>query len=356
VAARQSWRDLSTNLGTGMITEHGFASTPMDTKNFVRALAPNDIQAALSPLLSVEHRAAGTTLMAQLAKELGDLSQITTSRIQKENKGKGSLQLGWTSKPEFNAGIGPAGRDHDYVMLIAMAAPLTLLSMAHAIWTPAPSQLSKLEILRGDMQPGALDPRALAVANDASVLLYYHELSHLLEGHCGLVWDAEPALDRRAFESQADYFAGLTFVARQPVPIRESTTASWKAMATRLVPASLLLSTAFKAFSEPSDQYHFPTTRMFSYLGGGFSSIRQHCKKFKLSAPFANQQAEMAFLRPLADEFAQRLRASPLHEFAGIESTLAQDVEQLMKITVPRLKALEPKILSLWKNLAKRRR
>lgn len=330
-----------------MITENAHQPTPLFASQ-LGALSSANVRASLQPELSESQAQAAEALVKQAANILEQLTQATVP----EFNGRGSLNLRWVPSPDFDAGALKFSGSHDYLISISVGAPIVLLAMAHEIWAPgkrAPSRtLLEEDILEGHMRPGVITPQAYAVAVDATCLLYFHELAHVLWNHCKLDWERTPSTDRRALEYQADYHAALTFVSWKAGPANSGQTTNWHAIAEDLVLAALLLSTALKGFSAPSDGYHFPTARLIAFMGGGFRAIADLCAQRSETSPFPDVGAEQVFLFPRMLTFVERLRATALSRLAGTESEIAGDFEQVHAVTVPREQELSASMGSLW--------
>lgn len=334
-----------------MITENSLQPSALCTSP-IGALSSTDIRSTLQPELSESQVRAAEALINQ-ATDI--LDQLTQAAIPKFN-GRGSLNFSWERSEAFNAAAGKLGPGHDYLIQIAIGAPTTLLAMAHEIWAPgerepSPRALREEDILDGHMRPGEITPMARAAALDATCLLYFHELAHVLWNHCEIDWRATPANDRRALEHQADYHAGLSFVLWKATTSSKAAALDWDVIADYLVSAALLLSTALKGFAAPSDGYHFPTIRLFAFMGGGFRSIEDQLKDCPEASPFPDVSAEQAFLAPRISAFWERVRGTDLRRLAGTESEIALDFEQVQSVTIPREKTLSQSMGSLWNSL-----
>lgn len=334
-----------------MITENALQSAALFASH-LGALSRADVRSALQPGLSESQIRDAEALVDQAADILEKLTQATVPKFN----GRGSLTLRWVRDEGFNAGAIKFGEGHDYVISISVDAPIVLLAIAHEIWAPsgrAPSRSGLIEqdILSKHMQPGEITPMASTTALDATYLLYFHELAHVLWNHCLLDWKATPANDRRALELQADYHAAFTFVYWKAWRTGSTASTDWRAIAADLVSAALLLSTALKGFSAPSDAYHFPTTRLLAFMKGAFRSIDGECNGRIELSPFPDQNAEGEFIGPLIHAFLERLLATDLRRLAGTESEIARDLEQFHTVTVPREEELSASMESLWASL-----
>lgn len=335
-----------------MITENARQPTSLFAST-LGALSSTYVRSALRPELSESQVQAAEALVNQAVDILEQLTQASAPKF----KGRGSLNLRWVLSQDFDAGALKFSGSHDYLINISVGAPIVLLAMAHEIWAPSkrepsPRTLFEDHILDGHMRPGEITPMAHTVALNATCLLYFHELAHVLWNHCQLDWEATPANDRRALEYQADYHAALTFVSWKAGPSNTGQATNWHVIAEDLVFAALLLSTALKGFSAPSDGYHFPTARLIAFMGGGFGAIADQCARRSETPPFPDLSAEQAFMAPHIHAFRECLRLTALKRLAGTETEIEDDFEQVHTVTVPRESELRSTMGSLWGSLA----
>jgi hypothetical protein len=333
-----------------MITESGLGRHA-EVSNRIKALSASDIASALRPELPPHQAEVAIAMTGEVSKELDHLMQLAT----REFRERGSINLGWGRSQSFDAAAMKVGPRHDYLITISVGAPLTLLAMAHEIWAMStdepPESLSEEAILNGAMRTGEIGQQAQLVAKDATLLLYFHELSHVLWSHCLLDWELMPSQDRRALEYQADFHAGLSFAAWHIAGIAQPVESDWHAAAGRLVSAALLLATALKAFSAQSDAYHFPTIRMLAFMAGGFQAIQQKSQTFTTQAVFQDPAAEQIFIRPFIAEYLELLEVTELGRLSGTEAEIRADIQQLHAVTTPRLAQLRKDTGSLWDKL-----
>lgn len=169
-------------------------------------------------------------------------------------------------------------------------------------------------------------PAAATLAKDAALLLFHHELAHVLFGHHG-VHNPAPAV-RRALEADADFNAGTMFAARL---IREKV--GLRLIEKRLTDASLLIGILFKAISAKTDLYHFPTIRSVTYLAGGAFILERF---FPLPVPHLESVRYWERERSKHEAmFVEQLRGKSLEKFIGTEAKIANDMEALKNITLP---------------------
>ena len=175
-------------------------------------------------------------------------------------------------------------------------------------------------------------PSSAQIALDAALLIYFHELAHIIFGHC----DYQPidSSEARALELDADFNAGSMFtlwlphlgdVARCPV--------NDEALLSRLARASFLVGVVFKALSSRSTDYHFPTVRAECYFAGGTFALERAPQStfFGEHKPSFWTGRRERVVNPMLDA----LRQSSLKTFAGTEQELAMDLAEMEKITYP---------------------
>lgn len=170
------------------------------------------------------------------------------------------------------------------------------------------------------------NPAAVTLAKDAALLLFHHELAHVLFGHHGV---HDPVSDvRRALEADADFNAGTMFAARL---IREKV--GLKQIEKRLTDASLLIGILFKAISAKTDLYHLPTIRSVTYLTGGAFILERF---FQLPVSHLESVHYWEGERSKHEAvFVKHLRGKSLEKFIGTEAKIANDMKALQNITLP---------------------
>ena len=174
---------------------------------------------------------------------------------------------------------------------------------------------------------------AIQMALDAALLIYFHEVAHVLFGHCD--YQTNDSDEIRALEFHADFNAGTMFALWIP-HLQENHRKSTNVNETinRLLRASFLLGAVLKATSAQSKDYHYPSVRTEVFFGGATFGIERagmapkHSPK-DLENLWINQRAQT--IDPLIDA----LRLSSLKYFAGTEVEINKNVEELKSITKP---------------------
>lgn len=169
-----------------------------------------------------------------------------------------------------------------------------------------------------------VDEEIINWALDASILLYFHEVSHVIFGHCG--YNPQSEEEVRALELDADFNAGTMFgclligfksSGRKPDNRSDITK--------RLIRASILLGIVMKSVSVKSEEYHFPTSRMVIFNSGCAFSLDAN----GVTPTFANEEEGNQYWGNLIiDEkelIYSALRKSSLSYYAGTEVGLKKD-------------------------------
>lgn len=172
---------------------------------------------------------------------------------------------------------------------------------------------------------------AIRTALDSTLLTYFHEIAHVLFGHCR--YKPTSSDEERAIEADADFQAGTMFSlwishlsdARKSVSVDETID--------RLVRAGFLLSTIFKRFSAKTSTYHFPSTRLLCfYAGAAFGMMKSGG-----TPNFQSDDEGNAFwdgrVAEVSDSLLNALRKSSLEYFAGTEEDIRNDIANLNSVT-----------------------
>jgi hypothetical protein len=273
------------------------------------------------------------------------------------------LDVGWAEFKSFNACAGFACHPDLYCIKIALEAPATLLSMAHELdclaHLPCENSQPFLTKLLKRISPhwfsnrfaindwlkdvgnkSDVSQRAMIRAADALLLLFFHELAHVLFGHCKAVGlDSD---EIRALEADADFNAGSMLAGAligEGVPVTE--------IQERLILAGLLLGTVFKAISPKSRKYHYPTIRAAMMIEGGAFVLG---KTKGLLPSFQSTQELDSYWTNIRGKhepnFLRALRMSSMAYFSGTESGLRRDVQDLGQKTLRVRERLKNGILS----------
>ncbi|WP_199483370.1 hypothetical protein [Vibrio owensii] len=178
---------------------------------------------------------------------------------------------------------------------------------------------------------------------DACLLLYFHEVCHVLFGHCDYVEKNNDEL--RAMEMDADFNAGsllalnLKGLKQSRIPNSPTETVN------RVVRASFLVGVALKALSAQSDKYHFPSVRTLHYQGGCISTL---ITLGDLEDFVDETEGNEFYGTMIENEIAplrESLRRSSLKYYAGTEVELAEDLELMKTVTVPTRDMLKDGVL-----------
>jgi hypothetical protein len=287
----------------------------------------------------------GKWIVVRFAKTCMDDLESLHSRMQEKFRAVGWHvdALDWDKFNAFNALAQRDSRTGKYRITIAIEVPPSLLSMSHELSSPAgtskksPSWWERLQSkifsprtsidrwLGSITSEDDVSEDVKTWAQHACRLLYFHELSHVSMGH--LEVSAEAPLTRRALEFDADFNAGSYFAA---TALAEGLSAD--EVAERLIRASLLLAAALKIVSTPTDEYHYPTIRCVAFIQGGIFFLTSNRRK---QNALADQIKWEALATTEADKFANAMRKSSLHQYAGEESTLEADMLALQTQTIP---------------------
>lgn len=185
-------------------------------------------------------------------------------------------------------------------------------------------------------------------ALDASLLLYFHEVSHVIFGHCSYKCKNDDEV--RALELDADFNAGSMFgfllegftaKGRKPSGVEDTSR--------RLRRASLLLGIVMKAVSDKSDKYHFPTTRTVMFNAGFVAALEHNGQTPK----FRNEDEGNEYFgtRIVNDKsiIYSALKKSSLVYFAGTESGLEDDIRDMEMKTLTIRDKLKDGVLKKYK-------
>jgi hypothetical protein len=173
---------------------------------------------------------------------------------------------------------------------------------------------------------------AIELALDTCLLLYFHELSHILFGHCDYQTSDENEL--RAIELDADFNAGSFFcslVSKLPDPLRRPS--STNSITERLIRASFILGTILKACSTKSKKYHYPTVRVNCFVGGGAYYIRHSALNPNVTTDSQEDQYWEEQTNRIQPPLLEALRKSSLAYYAGTEIEIDKDRDEMDTIT-----------------------
>jgi hypothetical protein len=224
-------------------------------------------------------------------------------------------------------------------LLVALSSAIELCALEEDSSTAAlanqygPAENSIQCLFPGVRQPDEAGIEALGLALDACLLLYFHELSHAIFGHC----DYKPQDDNetRALEFDADFNAGSMFgmwVWHLPATYRKPK--SEEDMFRRLIRASYFLGTLLKAVSARSTEYHHPTNRMRAFLGGGVYAFVGLGKAHKFDDEESGDKYWEQKITTYCKSIKDALGRSTLKLFRGTETDIAEDRSQMETVTL----------------------
>lgn len=258
-------------------------------------------------------------------------------------------QAGWSithrylRQDNFFAQVG--GSQGNYEVHTAVGAPLIALSVAielcsleqdspigHLSKQYRPSQSSIEDLFPLIESPVEIGFEALDLALDTCLLLYFHELSHALYGHCDYLTKCNDEL--RALEFDADFNAGTIFGAwLGGLPHARRKARKPEQFARRLVRAAFTLGTILKAVSARSAQYHLPTNRTNTFMAGGAFALTQN----KLAPTFKNEDTGNIYWAKIINKYCaslqEALRKSSLACTSGTEDEIEKDSWELRNVT-----------------------
>ncbi len=175
------------------------------------------------------------------------------------------------------------------------------------------------------------DPESETLALDACLLLYFHQVSRVMFGHCD--HQSADLKHKRALDTDADFNAGTMFCLWMPhIQQSERVPQDEQASLSRLVKASYLLTLVLKASSTSKNASHFSATRVPCFFAGGLSGLKAQGKAKQFSDDENDWDQEITRFSELLEA---ALQDSSLGEWMGNEKDLAQDRQQLEKVTQP---------------------
>lgn len=169
---------------------------------------------------------------------------------------------------------------------------------------------------------------------DACLLLYFHEVCHVVFGHCKYQENSND--ETRALEMDADFNAGSMFgLCLKGFSDPERVFVSGVDTLTRVIKAGFLAGIALKALSGKSEKYHYPTTRIMSFYGGCIFPLTRlgDLKDFKNISEGDDYFGQ--FVTSVREPLLESLRNSSLKYYAGTEQEIESDYQELINLTSP---------------------
>lgn len=238
------------------------------------------------------------------------------------------------------------GENRNYVVLLAMGVIPLLFSVAaelevikdqndpyniKAAYASGNSSLKSWFPWLTDVKHASAS--AIQVAQDAALLLYFHEIAHVLFGHCS--YEPKNSNEMRALELDADFNAGTMFALWLRY-LKGDHRCPKDADATidRLIRAGFLLGVVLKALSAKSSSYHAPTVRTELFFAGATYGIDKTGGAANL-AEDALQKFWLSRKENIVSPLQEALRNSSLRYFAGTESEIERDIDEMANVTYP---------------------
>lgn len=178
----------------------------------------------------------------------------------------------------------------------------------------------------------SVSPIAIRTALDAALLTYFHEVAHVLFGHCS--YKPISPEEERALEMDADFQAGTMFsLWLKNLRDKDRVSASADETVDRLVRAGFVLGTAFKVFSAPSAEYHYPSTRLSCFYAGAVFGITRTGGAPKFHSDKDGNEFWERRVSKVSNPMLAALRKTSLSYFAGTEEDIRKDLADLNSIT-----------------------
>lgn len=169
---------------------------------------------------------------------------------------------------------------------------------------------------------------------DTCLLLYLHEVCHIIFGHCK--YRENDNNETRALEVDADFNAGSMFaLCLKGFSDSGRRFVSGVNTLTRVIKAGFLAGVALKALSGKSEKYHYPTTRIMGFYGGCLAPliVLGDLKNFKSISEGDDYYGQ--FVSNVREPLQYSLRKSSLRHYAGTEREIENDYQELMNVTSP---------------------
>ncbi|BBP60108.1 hypothetical protein [Pseudomonas sp. St316] len=257
-----------------------------------------------------------------------------------------SLVCRFLSQDNFYAEVGKCAYvPKNYEIRISLGVPATVLSVAiELISLQVDSESSHLgkqyggsscsveSLFPGVTSVSEIGGAATNLALDVCLLLYFHEVAHMVFGHC----DYRPRNSKevRALEFDADFNAGSIFgslVMGLPSAIRRPSSSS--ELVERLIRAAFVLGVIFKAVSRESENYHYPSVRVASFMSGGVFSMTKNGHAPEFSDDGEGDKYWEQIVRDVQAPLLDALRRSSLSRFSGTEIEIQRDWDELNSVT-----------------------
>jgi hypothetical protein len=242
------------------------------------------------------------------------------------------------------------GLPNQYQIEIAYAVPVILLSIAAMMEKLGSAHLNQAPIdilkdpcstwLQHVSSTNRPSQHAIDDTRDAMLLLYFHELAHVVFGHCDFLTDDSDQI--RALELDADFQSGSMFLLWVGDGERwERCANNAEDRVSRLIRGGALLNIALKRYSARSLEYHFPTNRMQAVLAGGAYAGEKRRFNPNFSSELSGNDYWFSRLNDELESFNDLLRRSPLSSLVGVEQDVEADSKLMFDTTCPALDRLQ---------------
>ena len=251
-----------------------------------------------------------------------------------------SLEYRPMSQDNFYAHASNTGYDkNNYEISYSLGIPATLLSIAIELDSTLPISEYKNSDAIKDWFPHVknksdVSENTINWVLDACLLIYFHEVSHVIFGHCE--YKDENNNEARALEMDADFNAGSMFgIYLENFSKDGRRASSGEDTLTRVIKAGFLAGIAFKALSSKSEIYHFPTIRVMSFYSGCLFPLIQTGKLEDFNNQQSGDDYYGKFVTDVRAPLLEDLKNSSLKNLVGTEKDIENDYKELMSITAP---------------------
>ena len=284
-------------------------------------------------------------VIRELDKELNFLDAgLYENRLKNKNW---IIERQYLASSNFQARVG--GKSGRYQIQLSIGAALIALSTSIELCSlQGDSQTSELANQYSESEssieilfPGVtkleqIDLEALGLAQDVCLLLYLHEVAHVIYGHCDYKFYNRNAGSNecRALEFDADFNAGTMFgLWVKSLPAEHRKPKGYEDFLKRIIKASFLLSTILKAVSARSANYHLPTNRMITFLSGGAFAFERTDKSPKFKSIDEGDKYWNDKILSHTASIKSALGRSSLKQFMGTERDIKIDYEEISSVT-----------------------
>jgi hypothetical protein len=266
---------------------------------------------------------------------------------------------GWTleyrplSQDNFYAHAGKLNNgDDNYEISFSLGIPAILLSIAIELDSPTPiaqyehtSSNSINDWFPHIKNRSEVSEKTTNWVLDACLLLYFHEVCHVIFGHCK--YEERNNNEARVLEMDADFNAGsMLGLCIRGLSGSGRCFESGVDTLDRVVKAGFLVGVALKALSSRSEIYHHPTTRVMSFYGGCINSLTYIKALQDFESVKDGDKFYADFITAKRESSWKSLRNSSLKFFAGTEQDFDTDYDELMNVTTPLRDKLKDGVLN----------